>query len=102
MSEANIFVQPDIVFIRPSVMLEPVHPLKHSGVGVAKNASDAAHRLSTQTVPFEGVFRIISISLPKWVAEHDHGQQNDGHCKGHSVCDLRGVRVGGFIGHVLH
>ena len=84
------------------MLLEAIHALEHSGVGVAENTRNAAHVFPTRTVPFEGMFRISRISLPKWVAEHDHGQQDDGYCKGHSVCDLRWVRVGGFIGHVLH
>ena len=84
------------------MVLEPIHALKHSGVGVAENTRNAAHEFGTRPVPFEGMFRISRISLPKRVAKHDHGQQDDGDCKGHSVRDLGRVRVGGFIGHVLH
>lgn len=102
MGEANMLVMPDIVFIGSTVLLESIHALQHGGVGVAKHTSDAAHVSSTRTVPFQGMFRISEISLPKWVLEHHHGQQDNGDCKGHSVCDLGWVRVGGFVGHVLH
>lgn len=102
MCEANMFVMPDIVFIGSTVLLESIHALQHSGIGVAKHACDTAHESSTQTVPFQGMFRISEISLPKWVLEHHHSQQDNGDCKGHSVCDLGWVRVGGFVGHVLH
>ena len=102
MGEANMLVVPDIVFIGSTVLLESIHALKNSGIGVAKRTGNAAHVSSTRTAPFQGMFRISEISLPKWVLEHHHGQQDNGDCKGHSVCDLGWVRVGGFVGHVLH
>ncbi len=102
MGEANMLVMPDIVFIGSTVLLESIHALQHSGIGVAKHTGNAAHESSTRTVPFQGMFRISEISLPKWVLEHHHGQQDNGDCKSHSVCDLGRVRVRGFVGHVLH
>ena len=102
MGEANMLVMPNIVFIGSTVLLESIHALQHGGVGVTKHTSDAAHESSTRTAPFQGMFRISGISLPKRVLEHHHGQQDNGNCKGHSVCDLGWVRVGGFVGHVLH
>ena len=41
--EPDGIVQPDIVFIRASVLLEAIHAVQDVGIGVAKNASDAAH-----------------------------------------------------------
>jgi len=102
MGEANMLVMPNIVFIGSTVLLELIHTLQDSGIGVAKHTSNAAHKSTTERVPFEGMFRFNGISLPKWVLEHDDCQEDDGDCKGHSVCDLRGVRVGGFVRHVLH
>jgi hypothetical protein len=36
-------VHPNIVFIGASVLLEPIHPLQNTGIGMAENACDAAH-----------------------------------------------------------
>ena len=44
--EPDGIVHPDIVFIRASVLLEPIHPVQDIGIGLAKNASDAAHASS--------------------------------------------------------
>ena len=43
MGEANMLVMPDIVFIGSTVLLESIHALQHSGIGVAKHTgSDIA------------------------------------------------------------
>ena len=97
-----MLAQPHIVFIGSSMLLKAIHALEDGDIGVAKHTSNAAHKSTTKRVPFEGMFRFSGISLPKWVLEHDDCQEDDGDCKGHSVCDLRGVRVGGFVRHVLH
>lgn len=57
--EPDGIVHPDIVFIRASVLLEPIHPVQDVGIGVAKNASDAAHASSRMGVPFQEMFKIV-------------------------------------------
>ena len=101
-SEADVLVQPNSVFIGSSMLLEAVHALEDGDIGVAEHTSNATHKRLIPTVPFEGMFRFNGISLPKWILEHDHSQEDDGDCKGHSVCDLWGVRVSWFVRHVLH
>ena len=102
MGKADVFIQPNIVFVRPTVALKVIHPLQDSGVGMAEHARNATHEPRTRVLPFQWMFKFSEICLPKRVPKHDHGEEDDGHGEGHSVCDLRGVRIGGFIGHVIH
>ena len=102
MGKANVFIQPNIVFVRSTVALKMIHPLQDSGVGMAEHARNATHESGTRVFPFQWMFKFSGICLPKRVSEHDHSKEDNGYGKGHSVCDLRWVRIGGFIGHVVH
>lgn len=43
MGKANVFIQPNIVFVRSTVALKVIHPLQDSGVGMAEHARNATH-----------------------------------------------------------
>ena len=57
MSESDLLVHPNIVFIGAAMSLQPIHSVEHTGIGVTKDTRNAAHGLEREPPLFQWMFK---------------------------------------------